>query len=471
MNKQFHMTIGGQPVSGSRPPLRVINPATEEVVAEAPNASFEQLGAAVIAAQEAFKKWKTTGVSERRELLLKFAAALEANAKTLSKLLTSEQGKPIWQAQAEVSRAAHWVRTTATLPFDEQMRIDNETHTVTVRHLPLGVVGGIVPWNFPVTLAIWKIAPAVLTGNTVVLKPSPFTPLTGLTIGQIANEVFPAGVVNVITGEDDLGPAMTAHDGIAKIAFTGSSATGKKVMETASRSLKRITLELGGNDAAIILDDVDPVDIAPKIFWACFANASQYCLATKRIYVHENIHDEFLAELVKYAESIKVGNGADEATQLGPIQNKMQFDKVMSFIEHCKSQGYTIAYEREVTEDTGYFVGPVIVDNPPEDSQIVVEEPFGPIVPVLSFSTDDEAIERANNSSYGLGGSVWGTDIVRARGIAEQIDSGLVWVNEIHKMEPEVPMGGHRESGIGVENGVEGLLSYCNVQSLAVSKQ
>lgn len=464
------LTIDGEAVPGAAPPLTVVNPATEEVLAQAPAADAAQLETAIAAARTAFASWRSRPWADRRAAVLAYAEAVEAAAEELAQLLTAEQGKPLAAARSEVGRAIEWARSLATLEIPARTAVDDDMHTARVRYTPIGVVAGIVPWNFPVTLAMWKIAPALLTGNTIVLKPSPFTPLTGLMLGELSRGVLPPGVLNVVTGDDDLGPALTAHPGIDKIAFTGSTATGKAVMASAAADLTRVTLELGGNDAAVILPDADVRAIAPTLFWACFANTSQYCLATKRVYVHESVHAQFLDALVAYADTVVVGDGAAEGTQMGPLQNRKQYDRVRRLVEDSEAAGHTIAYRGTSHPDTGYFIGPVIVDQPPEDSALVQEEPFGPIVPILTFSDVDEVVDAVNASPYGLGGSVWGTDVDRAIAVAERIESGVVWVNEIHKLSPQFPLAGHRESGIGRENGIEGLLEYCNTQVIAVAK-
>lgn len=468
--QMYRMTINGEAVDGSREPLQIHNPATEELLSLAPNADTVQLGLAVQSAATAFRTWRNVDVEERRAVVRRIADAVEVERVELARLLTREQGKPLYMAQAEIDRSIAWARGVADIEWGDTIVLDDDVHRVTVRQMPLGVVGAIVPWNFPVTLAMWKIAPALITGNTVILKPSPYTPLTALRIGEIVRDIVPAGVLNVISGGDDLGPAMTAHPDIAKIAFTGSSATGKKIMASAAATLKRVTLELGGNDAAVVLPDIDVDAVVEEVFWGCFANSSQYCLATKRLYLHEDIHAEFLAAFIAYARTVVLGNGLDDGTQMGPIQNKMQYDKVQAYIAESEAAGHKIVYRAEVTQEKGYFVGPIIVDVPPEDSRLVREEPFGPILPVLTFVDDDDVIARVNDSLYGLGGSVWGADIERATRIAERISSGMVWVNEIHRLSPFFPMGGHRQSGIGRENGIEGLLEYCDSQSLAVKK-
>lgn len=466
----FTLTINGEAVAGAALPLTVANPATEETLAEAPAADSAQLDAAVVAARAAFNAWRACPWDERRDAVLSYADAIEAEADALARLLTAEQGKPLAAARGEVARAVEWARSLAALEIPTRTAVDDETHTARVRYVPIGVVAGIVPWNFPVTLAMWKIAPALLTGNTMVLKPSPFTPLTGLMLGELSRRMLPPGVLNVITGDDDLGPALTAHPGVDKIAFTGSTATGKSVMASAAADLKRITLELGGNDAAVILPDADVEKLAPALFWASFANTSQYCLATKRIYVHEDIHDAFLSALVAYADTVVVGDGAESGTQMGPLQNLKQYERVLEIIAESEAAGHTIAYRGNTHPDEGYFIGPVIVDRPPEDSWLVQEEPFGPIVPILTFTDIDDVVERVNASRYGLGGSVWGTNVDQAVAVAERIESGVVWVNEIHRLSPQFPLAGHRESGVGRENGIEGLLEYCNTQVIAVSR-
>jgi acyl-CoA reductase-like NAD-dependent aldehyde dehydrogenase len=336
------------------------------------------------------------------------------------------------------------------------------------RHVPIGVVAAIAPWNFPMTLAIWKIAPALLTGNTVVLKPSPFTPLTSLKMGELFRDLLPPGVLNVVCGGDRLGPWLTEHPDIGKIAFTGSTATGRRVMQSASGRLKRITLELGGNDAAIVLPDVDVRETAAKLFWGAFRNSSQYCLATKRLYVHEAIYGEFAAALVDYARGVVVGDGAQPGTGLGPIQNRPQYERVKDLIADARRNGVRFLAGGDIPEGKGYFVPVTILDNPPDAARSVVEEAFGPVLPLLRYRDVDEVVRRANDTDYGLGGSVWSRDLSLARSIARRLETGTVWINHIHAMSPDVPFGGRKQSGLGVENGQDGLLEYTNVQTVAV---
>ncbi|KAF3278899.1 hypothetical protein TWF970_004444 [Orbilia oligospora] len=323
-----------------------------------------------------------------------------------------------------------------------------------------------------------KIGHAVLTGNTVVCKPSPFTPYTGLKVVELAQQFFPPGVVNVLSGDDNLGPWMTSHPGIDKISFTGSSATGRKVMESCSKTLKRVTLELGGKDPAIILPDVDVPLVAAQIAFYSFFNSGQICIATKRIYVHSSIAKEFTTALVSVVKGLKVGDGMKEGMFMGPVNNSMQYEKVLGFIEDIKKTSGDIIlggdtkrfrYKAEDQEGrSGYFIDPTIVFNPDENSKIMREEPFGPVLPVVTWDNDEEVIRRANDTDMGLGASVWGKDLERAERIARQIEAGSVWINQHLGGTGVAPFGGWKGSGIGVENGKEGLAGWCNVQSLFI---
>ena len=348
---------------------------------------------------------------------------------------------------------------------------ESADRTVITRRVPLGVVAAITPWNYPLLLAIWKIAPALVAGNTVIVKPSPYTPLCTLKLGELLRDVLPAGVLNVISGGNDLGAWMTSHPDISKISFTGSTATGKKVMQSAASNLKRITLELGGNDPAIVLPDVDPKQIAEQLFWAAFQNSAQFCCAAKRLYIHDDIYDEVRDELVKYAKTVKVGDGSREDTQLGPIQNRMQFEKVKNLLADAKQNGLTAVLGGEIPNGKGYFVPVTIYDNPPENSRVVKEEAFGPVLPLMRFTDIDDVVARANDTDMGLAASVWSADPARARAIAERIEAGTVWVNEIHTFSPHQAFPGHKQSGIGVENSLDGLAEYTNAQTIVTRRE
>jgi aldehyde dehydrogenase (NAD+) len=451
--------------------MEVLNPANEQVVGLVPACGKDELDRAVAAARRAFKTWSKTPVDDRRKVIQAIAGVIQANGEELFRLLTTEQGKPHSQAQMEIFGAAGLVAAQSTLNLEDVINEDSETRLSRTRRVPVGVVGGIVPWNFPVMMAMQKIAPALLSGCTIVLKPSPFTPLTTLRIAELIKDVVPAGVVNVITGEDSLGPLITEHPDIDKITFTGSTATGKKIMEGASKDLKRITLELGGNDASIVLPDADVAKVAEQLFWSSFSNAGQICVAAKRIYIHEDIYDELSQAIADYAKTVKVGDGSEQGTGVGPIQNKKQFDRVCELIEDARSNGYKFLVGGEVDPSgSGYYVPITILDNPPEDARIVAEEQFGPVMPLMKFSTDDEVIARANNSDYGLAGAVWTKDTERGVKIAEQLETGTVWVNEFLHLSPFAPFGGHKQSGFGAEYGIEGLKEFTYAQVITVKR-
>jgi acyl-CoA reductase-like NAD-dependent aldehyde dehydrogenase len=464
------MTIDGQPTDSERH-LGVINPANEQVIAQVPDASREQLDAAVAAARRAFPAWSAMPVAQRQALVADIGQKLLEQLEGFAQLLTREQGKTLDYARFEVGAAAAWFSEFAKMAPAETIIEDSPEHLVKVRRVPIGVVGAIVPWNFPVLLAVWKLAPALVAGNTVVLKPSPFTPLTALKLTELINTLLPPGVVNVVSGGDDLGPWLTAHPQIDKVSFTGSTATGRRVMESGARNLKRLTLELGGNDAAIVLPDVDIAQTAEKLFWGAFSNSGQFCLAIKRLYIHQDIYEPLSQAIVEYARNVSVGDGSLPGTGLGPVQNAVQYERLKALLADIREQDLRVLLGGNVGQGPGYFFPVTIVDNPPDDSRIVTEEPFGPILPLLKFCDIDEVIERANNSEYGLGGSVWSKDVELATAIAQRLQTGKVWVNEIHELNPYTPLGGHKQSGIGVENGMDGLMEYTNAQTLSIRRK
>jgi acyl-CoA reductase-like NAD-dependent aldehyde dehydrogenase len=470
-NHDFRMTIGGG-LADARRQFAVFNPATRSEIARVPDARSAQLDEAVEAARSAFPDWSRARHAQRQAVLNDIAAALETHAEEFMALLTREQGKPRAGAEWEIKGSIHWCREIGRQILHEELVEDTPERRVVTRFTPLGVVGAIVPWNFPVLLAIWKIAPALITGNTIVVKPSPFTPLCTLKLGELCRKRVPPGVLNVVSGGDELGKWMTAHPAIRKIAFTGHTETGKHVMHAAAGTLKRLTLELGGNDPAIVLGDVDAKTIAPRLFWAAFQNNGQFCNATKRLYVHEEVYDEVLEELVAYARNIKVGDGAEPDTQIGPIQNEPQYRKVLEYIEDCRREGHRFAMGGELDPAAkGWFVPVTIVDDPPESSRIVAEEPFGPILPILRWRDEEDVIRRANDTPYGLGASVWGRDLTAIQRIAARLEAGTVWLNEVHQYSPRQAFGGHKESGIGCENSLHGLMEYTNWQTITLDKR
>jgi aldehyde dehydrogenase (NAD+) len=470
MVTQYKNLIGGEMVETGAW-LDVVNPANEQVIGQVPACGKDELGRAVAAARAAFKVWKNTPFEERQAACMAISGAIKENADELYRLLTSEQGKPHAQAKGEIYGAAAIAAAQATLKLEDVINEDSDARLSRTRRVPVGVVGGIVPWNFPVMMAVQKIVPALMSGCTIILKPSPFTPLTTLKIAELIADKVPAGTVNIITGEDSLGPLITAHPDIDKITFTGSTATGKKIMEGASADLKRITLELGGNDASIVLPDADPKKVAEQLFWASFTNAGQICVAAKRVYIHEDIYDELSAAIAEYAKTVVVGDGSEQGTGVGPIQNKKQYDRVVELIEDAKENGYKFLTGGDVDPSgTGYYVPITILDNPPEDARIVAEEQFGPVMPLMKFSTEEEVIARANASEYGLAGAVWTGNPDKGVEIAEQLETGTVWVNEYLHLSPFAPFGGHKQSGFGAEYGLDGLKEFTYPQVITVKK-
>jgi acyl-CoA reductase-like NAD-dependent aldehyde dehydrogenase len=464
--QDFGMLIGGRLTKGAGT-FDVINPATENVLAAAPFASPAQLDEAVAAANAAFPAWAATPIEERRAALSRMADRLDEYRDELAHLLTQEQGKPLEASRREIAFAAFMTRQHAKYDLDKELRQDLPDQRTEIHRIPLGVVGAIVPWNFPILLFFYKVPFALLAGNTVVAKPAPTTPLTTLFMGELFSDLLPPGVLNVVGDRGDLGPLLTSHPGIHKIAFTGSTATGRKVMASAAATLKRLSLELGGNDAAIVLDDADPKAISPALYAAAFANSGQVCIALKRLYVHETIYDAVCTELARLADETVVGDGLEQGTMQGPLQNKAQFERVLSVLDEARTKGRVVAGGTR-PDGPGYFLRPTIVRDIAEGSRLVDEEQFGPILPVIKFSSVDDAIQRANALPFGLGGSVWSKSSERAYGVALRMNAGMVWVNQHLRVDPDVPFGGAGQSGFGSELGREGLEAFTQVKVVSV---
>ena len=470
LRTDFSLLIDGK-LEQSEHRLDVIDPALGTIFARCPAAQTGELDRAVAAARRAFPPWRARSFADRAELVKRLSRELRAKQNELSELLTREQGKPLKQSVAEIDRGAAQSDGMVGIEIAAEVLANDDDKHIELRYRPLGVVGIITPWNAPVNLALGPLVSALYTGNTVILKPSPYTPLTTLKLGEIAQTIFPAGVVNVLAGGDELGAAMTQHAAIDKISFTGSVATGKKVLASASATLKRVTLELGGNDPAIVMGDVDPETVAKKIFFASFVNSGQVCMAIKRIYAHESIYEQLCAALVDEAKKAKVGSGLDPSTELGPLQNKMQYDKVVGLIADTKRAGATFLAGGEIPSGPGYFLPPTLVTDVADDSRLVQEEQFGPIVPILKFSDVEDALRRANDTRYGLSGSVWSKDVQRATEIAARLEVGTAWVNQHRTTSAFVPFGGAKESGLGRQYSALGLKSYMEPEVVSVLKR
>ena len=469
----FQLTIDGKSVNTAES-FAVINPATEGVVAQCPKADANDLNNAVAAAKKAFPSWSLTADSERQRMVHAIGEALEAHSEELCKLLIQEQGKPMGGfaglgAGFEMGGTVAWCHATADLDLPVDVIQDNDEARIEVHRKPLGVVGSITPWNYPLLIAIWHTMPALRSGNTVVIKPSEYTPLTTLRAAEIIDEILPPGVFNVVAGDGSLGAQMSSHPNINKIVFTGSTPTGKKIMQSASGNLKRLTLELGGNDAAIVLADTDVAAAAPKIFATAMINNGQTCAALKRLYVHEDIYEEMCQALAAIANSVTTGDGSGDV-DFGPIQNKAQFEKVCQLAKEAKDSGARFLTGGEAPDGPGYFFPVTIVADIDDSTRLVQEEPFGPILPILKFTDTEEVLQRANDSSNGLGGSVWSSDIEVATQLASRLECGTAWVNNHAMIQPDAPFGGVKESGFGVEFGRYGLEEYTSIQTLQISK-
>lgn len=457
----FSMTIGG-----ASPPnkesFEVINPANGSPFATAPDCSRAELDSAFEAAATAHHAWRKD-IDDRRKVLQQVAETIAGAAQDLAPILTSEQGKPVRDAIGEIHGASYWFNAFAGLELPREVIQDDERmHSEIVRR-PMGVVAAITPWNFPILLAAWKVAPALLAGNTVVLKPSPYTPLTTLKLSEILRGVLPDGVLNVVSGGDELGAWMTSHPTPRKVSFTGSVNTGKLVAASSAPDLKRVTLELGGNDPAILLEDVDPESVAQAIFNSSFANNGQVCSAIKRVYVHESRYESLVELLSERAQSARVGDGLGEV-DFGPINNRPQYERVRGLVDDALAHGGQAAAGGKTLAGDGYFFEPTILTGVSDGTRIVDEEQFGPVLPVIPFRHLDDVIRRANATHFGLGGSVWGTDLDRVAETANALECGTVWMNAHMDVSPMRPFGGLKWSGIGVENGPLGYYAFTDIQ-------
>ncbi|MGF6917058.1 aldehyde dehydrogenase family protein [Paraburkholderia sp. 40] len=433
----------------------VKDPATLDIVARAPVSTIDDLDAAVAAANAAARGSWANDLPARKAMLAQCAHRIEVCSAELAHVLSREQGKPLAAAKGEIATSVRLLTYYAQKDQRRETLRQRSSEYVDVVRAPIGTVGLIVPWNYPIAILMMKLAPALWAGNTVVIKPAPSTPLTTLMLCARLADILPAGVINTVTGEGDIGQALVEHAGILKVSFTGSTQTGIRVMESSAPMLKRLTLELGGNDAAIVCRDANVADIAPKIFNNAFANAGQLCCAIKRLYVHRSIFDPMLERLIEIARHWRVGPGLNWDTQMGPLNNRAQRDHVRALLDDAVAQGGTIHVGGEPLDGyAGHFLKPAIVSDVSDATRIVKEEQFGPALPVLPFDTVDEAIYRANASEFGLGGSVWSTDVSAAVDAASRLEAVNLYVNQ-HAVppDPELPFGGMKASGFGYELG------------------
>ena len=452
------MTIGARSVRGTGT-FDVVDPATGRVFDTAPCCGPDDLDAAVSAAYDAWPGWRASA-DQRSAVLAAAADTVAATVDDLAALLTAEQGKPIGEARTELVRAADRLRHAAALRVTARLLRDDGTDRVEVRWRPVGPVAAIAPWNFPVQLGVAKIAPALAAGNPVVLKPSPYTPLTTLALGRLLAGVLPPGVLNVVSGPEPLGDRLVSHPGIRQVTFTGSVATGRRVAAATAPRLVPSTLELGGNDAAIVLPDADVDDIADALFWSAFGNCGQICMAVKRVYVAASRHDELVEALAERARTVVVGAGTDPGTRIGPLATAPQYRRVTELVAAAQANGARAAAGGAPIGGDGYFHAPTVLTGVTDTDRIVAEEQFGPALPVLAYDTVEEAVARANDTRYGLCGSVWGTDTDRAAEIAGRLEVGTAWVNRHLALAFDDPFAGTKDSGLGVAGGEWGLYAH-----------
>lgn len=464
--KPFLCLINGQFIKTSAT-IDVVNPATGKVITSVPDIGKDELDQAVTAAQNAFPAWSQRTIAERKELLNQLIEKIKNHSDELIELLTLELGRPLFFSSWEVKALTeqYGPQLLAQDYTDETSR-DTSIGKVTKQYVPLGVVCAISAWNAPVMLSYLKAFAALVTGNTIVLKPSPFTPLAVLRIAELSKGIIPDGVLNVITGGDNLGPLMTSHTGFRKITFTGSTPTGKSIMKSAAATLSHLTLELGGNDAGIVLPDAEPEKIAEELFWRMFVLSGQGCITLKRLYVHESLYPSLTKLIAEYAAKVKMGDGFAEDSQLGPVQNILQYHRIQEIWKNIQASNAKVLFQG-TAPNQGYFFPVTILDNPADDESFTQQEIFGPIRSIFSYKDIDEAVQRANNSPYGLGASVWGNDEATLQEVANRLNAGTVWINQHMEVAGDVAFGGIKDSGVGVEFGIEGLRAFCDIKIIA----
>ena len=475
MSTQKYSAISNGVATAAASTFEVKNPATGELVGHAPNSTKEQVNQAVSSAKAAQVAWGALSLEKRTETLMKLIDVLGANKEYLADLITKEQGKPLFPggpgSLAEIEMSMGFSHVPLSLDIPTEVVFENDVKRAEVHYKPLGVVAAIAPWNWPVLIAIWQIIPALRMGNAVVLKPSENTPLSTLEMVRLFNEVLPVGVLNTVSGAGDVGAALVEHKDIDKIMFTGSTATGKKIIEASGSNMARLTMECGGNDAAIILPGtVISEQKAGDLFFGSFINMGQTCAAIKRLYVHENDYDNVVGTLNGMAGAMPMGNGLEEGMVFGPVQNKKQLDIVDTLVEDAKANGADIIRGGSPQGGAGYFYPITLVGNVDNGTRLVDEEQFGPVLPVIKYNTVEEAIAKANDSDVGLGASVWGDNLDEAQKVAAQMEAGIVWVNEHGMVDPMVPFGGVKNSGYGQEFGLAGLKAVAQAKVISIKK-
>ncbi|KGO77965.1 Aldehyde dehydrogenase, N-terminal [Penicillium italicum] len=465
----FYNIVNSERRSGDT--ATVTNPKTNEALLEVTIAHETDLNDAVEAARVSFGSWKLLPIEERQKYLLKLADELAQRREEIHAPLAAETGKSKFLANIEIDDTLAFLRFNASQSLPDKVEYEDAKLKIVSTHHAIGVVGAICPWNFPLVLAVGKISAALVMGNSIILKPSPFTPCSTLKFVELATSVLPRGVLQALNGDNDMGRLISTHPGIDKISFTGSITTGKKVAESAAKTLKRVTLELGGNDAGVICPDVDVKTVAAKVAGGVFFHSGQTCVATKRVYVHETIFEDFRESFVEAVKNIKIDLSGDESPLFSPVQNEQQYKVVKDLIADCKENNYTLLCGGNADDKhPGLFIPPVVVDQPPHDSRVVQMEQFGPIIPLMKWYTEDEVISRVNGTDTGLGASVWAKDVDNAERMARKLEVGTVWINSPETPNPHGYCCGWKQSGIGGEWGNQGLMSYCHTQIIQLCK-
>ena len=470
-------TVNGKPVVSDKT-FESLNPANGEPIGRVPVSTHQQVKDAIAAARAAQPAWAARPDAERKALMMKVAGVIKANADYLAEWVTREQGKPLGGigpdqvpgSRFELWGCEVWTQVPASLDLPVDLAFEDETRRDEVHRRPFGVIAAIAPWNWPLLIAIWQIVPSLRAGNTVVIKPSEYTSIGTLEMVRLIAEVLPPGVLNTVSGAGEVGALLVDDARIDKIMFTGSGATGAKIAAQAAKHLTPTTMELGGNDAAIVLPDADPKAIAMGLFWGAFINMGQTCACAKRLYVPDSLHDAVVAELKVLCETMPMGDGMNAGTVMGPMQNRMQFDKVSRLVERARADGANVVCGGAPAKGPGHFYPLTLVTGIDDGAPLVDEEQFGPVLPVIRYRDVDDAVARANRLDVGLGASVWSADVERARAVAARLQAGTVWINQHGMIHPMVPFGGTKGSGWGVEFGVDGLKAVTQPQVISIRR-
>ncbi|HDR9253157.1 aldehyde dehydrogenase family protein [Burkholderia vietnamiensis] len=475
---KIHLNVVNGKLVEAAETIESLNPATSEPLGRVPVSTKADVDAAIAAARAAQPAWMSLSDDARKAALQRVADVLKENAEYLATWITREQGKPLGGvgpdqipgSRFEMWGCEVWTRVPASLDLPPEVVFEDATRRDVMHRQPYGVVAAVAPWNWPLLIAIWQIIPALRMGNTVVLKPSELTSICTLEMVRLIAEVLPPGVLNTVSGGGGVGGLLTSHPDVDKILFTGSTATGARISAVAAQTVTPTTMELGGNDAAIVLPDANPKEIAQGLFWGAFLNMGQTCACIKRLYVPEQLHDEVVSELKAIAEMLPMGDGLTTGVAIGPIQNRAQYDKVLALVEAARAEGGTVVCGGVAPSGVGNFYPITLVTGLKDGARLVDEEQFGPVLPIIKYGELTEAVDSANRLEVGLGASVWSSNLDRAAEVALKVRAGTVWINQHGAIHPMVPFGGIKGSGWGVEFGLEGLKSMTQPHVISAKK-